>query len=150
MEPGRIGGLGLSVGGETFLQAAAHNDDVQAVVSEGASIRSVGELAAFPAPIGSSPSTAGSPSARPLLGRRPAPAPDRPRGADRAAGDVPDLLHEGTAGEEHRSNRAFYRVAGEPKPIWEIPESGHVGGIDARPRKYERRVTGFFDQALLG
>ena len=45
VEPGRIGGIGLSVGGETFLQAAAHSEDVQAVVSEGATARSVGELA---------------------------------------------------------------------------------------------------------
>ena len=28
--------------------------------------------------------------------------------------------------------------------------SGHVGGITARPKEYERRVTGFFDRALLG
>jgi uncharacterized protein len=28
VEPGRIGGLGLSVGGETFLQAAANSEDV--------------------------------------------------------------------------------------------------------------------------
>jgi hypothetical protein len=25
----------------------------------------------------------------------------------------------------------------------------HTGGIDARPRQYERRVAGFFDDALL-
>jgi uncharacterized protein len=48
VEPGRIGGVGLSVGGETFLQAAAHSDDLQAVVSEGASARSAGELASVP------------------------------------------------------------------------------------------------------
>ena len=29
VESGRIGGLGLSVGGETFLQAAAHNEDLR-------------------------------------------------------------------------------------------------------------------------
>jgi hypothetical protein len=26
----------------------------------------------------------------------------------------------------------------------------HIGGIDARPEEYERRVTAFFDRALLG
>jgi hypothetical protein len=25
----------------------------------------------------------------------------------------------------------------------------HIGGIDARPEEYERRVTAFFDRALL-
>ena len=48
VEPGRIGGLGLSVGGETFLQTAARSEDVRAVVSEGASARSVGELVSVP------------------------------------------------------------------------------------------------------
>src|SRR5688572_31018626 len=39
----RIGGLGLSVGGEVMLQQAAETDDLKAVVSEGAGIRSVRE-----------------------------------------------------------------------------------------------------------
>ena len=57
---------------------------------------------------------------------------------------------EGTGGEEKRANRAFYRAAGGPKAIWEIPEAGHVGGLEARPREYEQRVTGFFDRSLRG
>ncbi len=48
VESGRIGGVGLSVGGETFLQAAAHSNDLKAVVSEGASARSGGELRSVP------------------------------------------------------------------------------------------------------
>ena len=32
--------------------------------------------------------------------------------------------------------------------LWEIPESGHVGGLEARPEEYERRVVGFFNAAL--
>ena len=41
--PDRIGGVGLSVGGEMMFQAAAETDDFKAVVSEGAGIRSVRE-----------------------------------------------------------------------------------------------------------
>jgi uncharacterized protein len=48
VEPGRIGGIGLSVGGETFLQTAAHSDDLAAVVSEGATARSGSELGSVP------------------------------------------------------------------------------------------------------
>ena len=29
-------------------------------------------------------------------------------------------------------------------------DSAHVGGYAADPEEYERRVTGFFDDALLG
>ena len=49
----RIGGLGLSVGGEQMLEAAARNRGLKAVVSEGAGIRSVREalLRAGPSPL---------------------------------------------------------------------------------------------------
>jgi uncharacterized protein len=47
-----------------------------------------------------------------------------------------------------RLNDDYYRAAREPKTSWAIPESGHTGGIEARPREYERRVAGFFDAAL--
>jgi hypothetical protein len=46
-------------------------------------------------------------------------------------------------------NRVYYQAAGRPKTLWEIPESKHVGGLAARPDEYERRVTRFFDDALL-
>ena len=38
--------------------------------------------------------------------------------------------------------------AQEPRAIWGVG-SGHTGGINARPKEYERRVIGFFDRALL-
>ena len=43
VEPGRIGGLGLSVGGEMMLETAARSDALDAVVSEGAGTRAFGE-----------------------------------------------------------------------------------------------------------
>jgi hypothetical protein len=54
----------------------------------------------------------------------------------------------GAGGEEF--NPDFYDAAGAPKRLWKIPEAGHTGGFQARPLQYERRVVGFFDQALLG
>ena len=43
VDPGRIGGLGLSVGGEMMLETAAETDALAAVVSEGAGARSFTE-----------------------------------------------------------------------------------------------------------
>ena len=43
VDPQRIGGIGLSVGGELMLQAAAETDALAAVVSEGAGTRKFGE-----------------------------------------------------------------------------------------------------------
>ena len=60
-------------------------------------------------------------------------------------------MYSGTGqGGEVQLNPLFFRAAGEPKTLWKIPGSGHAGGIRAQPREYERRVVGFFDDALLG
>ena len=150
VEPGRIGGLGLSVGGETFLQAAAHDTRIQAVVSEGASARSSGEMLSIPdsalGPVAmNTVITAGT-----AVFSDSAPPPHLIDLVEEIAPRPMFLIYatDGTGGEEHRANRAFYREAGAPKAIWEIPEAGHVGGHEARPREYERRVVGFFDRAL--
>ena len=50
---------------------------------------------------------------------------------------------------EEPANRAFYAAARGPKELWEVPGSGHIGGIEARPLEYERRIVGFFDRTLL-
>jgi dienelactone hydrolase len=43
VDPERIGGIGRSMGGELLLETAAETDELKAVVSEGAGIRSVRE-----------------------------------------------------------------------------------------------------------
>ena len=43
VDPDRIGGIGLSVGGELMLETASETDALKAVVSDGAGIRSVRE-----------------------------------------------------------------------------------------------------------
>jgi hypothetical protein len=53
----------------------------------------------------------------------------------------------GGGGEE--LNPDYYRAALAPKALWKIAESHHVGGFQARSRAYEKRVTSFFDRALL-
>ena len=150
VEPGRIGGLGLSVGGETFLQAAAHSEDIQAVVSEGATARSGGEMRSVPGngfmPIAINTGiTAGT-----AVFSNSNPPPHLIDLVDDIAPRSMFVIYapEIAAGEERRFNTAFYHAAGQPKAIWGVPGAGHVGAQDARPREYERRVTGFFDQAL--
>ena len=60
------------------------------------------------------------------------------------------LIYAGRSGNGEDLNVDYHRAASEPKQLWKIPEARHVGGLQARPREYERRVTGFFDHALLG
>jgi fermentation-respiration switch protein FrsA (DUF1100 family) len=150
VETGRIGGVGLSVGGETFLQAAAHSEDLQAVVSEGATARSVGELLSVPGSRSVPVAVNAGMTAGTAVFSDAAPPPHLIDLVDQIAPRALFLIYAPAVddGEERRFNTAFYRAAGSPKAIWAVPEAGHVGARDARPREYEERVTRFFDRNL--
>jgi fermentation-respiration switch protein FrsA (DUF1100 family) len=45
--------------------------------------------------------------------------------------------------------RAIYAAAEDPKQLWIIPEATHTTGHSTTPEEYERRVSEFFQQALL-
>jgi hypothetical protein len=147
----RIGGIGLSVGGEMMLEAAARSRGLKAVVAEGAGERSVHELLDMTgndkwlALLSYAPLTAGialfsndapPPSLEDLVGRI-APTP------------VFFIYGENGQAGERNLNPTYYAAAGAPKTLWKVSGSGHVGGIDAQPKQYERRVVGFFDRTLL-
>jgi len=152
VEKDRIGGIGLSVGGEMMLESAAKSRGLRAVVSEGAGERSVREYldmtgsdkwlqipssVALSAGVALFSDDAPPESLKDLVGRI-APTP------------VFFIYGEHGQDGERNLNPTYYRSAGKPKAIWEVPGAGHVGGINARPKEYERRVIGFFDRALLG
>ena len=147
----RIGGIGLSVGGEMMLEAAARSRGLRAIVSEGAGERSIHEYL----DMGDAGKWPGAPSYAILtagiaLFTNDGPPPSL---AD-LVGDIapaPVFFIYGEQGQdgERDLNPTYYARARHPKRIWEVPGSGHVGGIDAQPQEYERRVVGFFDAALL-
>jgi uncharacterized protein len=143
----RIGGLGLSVGGEMMLQAAAETDELKAVVSEGAGIRSVREAADLTGagrwitmPVWSL-TTAGT-----ALFASDLPPPAL---ADLSAEvSEPALFIYATPGQGGENlTSTYYEAAKGPKELWPAP-GGHTGAIDAAPEEYERRVVGFFDRTL--
>jgi dienelactone hydrolase len=148
VEPGRIGGLGLSVGGEAFIQTAAETNAARAVVSEGAGSRSVREdtvhtsLRKLPEIIFSSVMTAGT-----ALFSNDLPPPSLVDLAARIETTPVFFVYatHGAGGEDN--NPEYYEAARGPKQIWKI-DTDHTHGLSARPHEYERRVVGFFDQAL--
>jgi uncharacterized protein len=150
VEPGRIGGIGFSVGGELMLQAAAQSDSLAAVVSDGAGTRSLSEdLDDIPSPgkwIGF-PFLATKTAAVALFSDT-APPPKLTDLVPRIAPTPLLLIWAPSSGGEDM-NLSYYRLAGRPKAIWAIPEAGHIQGITARPKEYERRVVDFFDRSLL-
>jgi fermentation-respiration switch protein FrsA (DUF1100 family) len=148
VDPDRIGGLGLSVGGELMLHAAAETDYLKAIVSEGASGRSVGEDLDTPGSTWLSAQAvigAGITAGLTVFSNQLPPTNLRqlvPRIAPRPV----FLIHAGVGTEN--VNDVYHRIARGPTTLWEIPEGGHTGGLAARPQEYERRVVGFFDEAL--
>jgi fermentation-respiration switch protein FrsA (DUF1100 family) len=146
---GRIGGIGFSVGGEMMLEAAASNTALRAVVSEGAGARSVREdLLRGPRDFFALPGQAVQTAALAVMSGT-APPPSLEHLVSKIAPRPLLLIYAGRSGAGEELNVHYFRAAGEPKALWKIAQAGHVGGYQARPREYERRVIAFFDRALL-
>jgi len=134
VDPNRIGGLGLSVGGEAFLQTAAETTALGAVVSEGAGYRSVREnalrmsLRKVPEVAFTGVMTAGTavfsnrlppPNLKTLVGR---------------IESTPVFFIYATKGAGGEDNNPDYHEATPgPKQIWKI-DTSHTHGLSARPK----------------
>jgi uncharacterized protein len=151
VDPGRIGGIGLSVGGEMMIEAAAETDELAAVVSEGAGARSTTEDMDEEQPalekwtLGLAMSAAKTAAVAVSSNQSP------PANLKDLAAKIEQpllLIAAPVKGVGEELNRGYATAAGESATLWEIPESTHVGGITARPAEYERRIVSFFDRAL--
>jgi hypothetical protein len=150
VDPGRIGGLGLSVGGEMLLQAAAQGTGLRAVASEGAGVRSVKEQRhrhGFEQWI-QLPQSAVLTAATAVLADD-APAPDLAELVPHIAPHPLLLVYalHGQGGED--LNPRYFARARQPKELWQVRRGGHTDGLTAEPAEYEQGIVGFFDRALL-
>jgi dienelactone hydrolase len=151
VDAARIGGLGLSVGGEMMLETAAEDERLRAVVSEGAGVRSLAEHWDDPGPAAAQKPFSDWVIQTLALTALANQAP--PPGLSGLVNDIaprPLLLIRGLDGQQQEVlNRVYYGAARQPKTLWEVPGAGHTAALSARPQEYERRVVGFFDRALL-
>jgi hypothetical protein len=139
-----------------MLAAAAETDDLKAVVSEGAGARAYSDTidemevdgVGGSGKLLNAAGTAVKTGALTVFTNETPPA----NLSDLVDGITPrPVMFIAAPNSKHGENlnRRYFAAAQEPKTLWEIPESKHTGGIDARPAEYERRVVGFFDDALL-
>jgi uncharacterized protein len=151
VDPDRIGGVGLSVGGEMMIETAAETDELAAVVSEGAGSRSIREDLDHDGPIlekwtlGLAMSAVRTAASAVSSNHAP------PASLKDLAAKIEQpmlLIAAPNAPNGEELNRGYAKAAGESATLWEIPESDHVGGQTARPQEYERRVIGFLDTEL--
>jgi dienelactone hydrolase len=147
----RIGGLGLSLGGETLLGAASDYPALAAIVADGATKRSLEELLALP-------------SERPLYRNFTArvmyaavqvfsgEAPPKPLLHSMVGAESTAFLLIAGGGDDMEVdfNELFAETVGERAILWIAPGAPHTGGFNLYPDEYEQRVTAFFDAVLLG
>jgi pimeloyl-ACP methyl ester carboxylesterase len=146
VNPKRIAGFGVSLGGEVLLDAASHDRRLAAVVSDGATRPSDGDKAR---PKGALEGALGSltiQSVRAVSGMKTSPSliPMMPKIAPRpvllvAGGGFPD---------EIPASRLYRDAGGATVQLWELPDTGHTAGLRKHPAAYERRTVGFLDRAL--
>ncbi len=143
---GRIGVIGVSLGGEVAIHAAARRPEWRAVVLEGVQGGSPADMqASDPDPATFAALTALYGMGR-VLGGSGSPA-SNPEAIERIA-PRPLLLLSSGAGTEARANEAYRRGGGATTELWNLPDAQHAAALRTDPAGYERRVVGFLDRAL--
>ena len=136
--------LGLSMGGETAITAAAADPRIRSVIAEGVTDRTfadVTELGADPIALATSWETFALVELLVPQGP-PIPLVDAFR---RVA--VPVLLIEGEAAKEQAAGEV-YLAAGNEVTLWSLPDTPHISAIRMHPRQYEQRLIAFLGAAM--
>jgi dienelactone hydrolase len=150
VDPDRIGGLGLSVGGELLLQAAAHDRRLRAVVSEGAGVRSMAEHLHTPG-VGKvqrwgSNWVLQTAAVAVLSGTMP------PGDLTELVESIPPrrvlLIRAQDGNVDESLNLRYAERMGRSGTLWTLNRGGHTGALAHDPAAYEQRVVGFLDAAL--
>jgi pimeloyl-ACP methyl ester carboxylesterase len=146
----RIGGLGLSLGGEVLLGAAADYPEIQAIVAEGATRRTLEEHLALPSerPLvrnfvsrvmyATVQALSGGEPPRPLLNSM------MEANATRFL-----LIAAGHEDQEVAYNELFAETVGNRTTLWVAADAEHTGAFDRYPAEYVEHVVGFLNAALL-
>jgi predicted alpha/beta hydrolase len=148
---GRIGAVGLSMGGEEAIGAAASSTAIRAVVAEGATARTAGDWAWLSDVYG----IRGTASegleyvtygvADLLTSARP---PTTLRDAARLAGRPTLLIAAGDVADEAHAARYIRSGSPDTVELWVVPHTSHTRGLRTHPDEWERRVVTFLDGAL--
>jgi dienelactone hydrolase len=152
VDPARIGAVGMSMGGEQAIGAAAAMSSIKVVVAEGATNRVAGDRAWMSDEFGWRGSlTEGLEAltygftdlltdAHPPITLHDAVAAAAPRPVLLiAAGDAPD---------EARADRYVQSAAPDTVELWVAVGTTHTNAFDTHPAEWEARVSAFLDRAL--
>jgi pimeloyl-ACP methyl ester carboxylesterase len=147
---GRIGAIGMSVGGEQAFAAAGVDPRIRAVVGEGTSARGArdegnpadgadGLFIRYVDRFTKSAAAVMSSASRPL----------QMRDAFAAMSDQKAfVIASGAMSEEVRAAEVFESAAPDTVSTWIVPNATHTGARLIAPEEWERRVFAFFDETL--
>ncbi len=151
---GRIAALGLSMGGEEAIGAAAADPRLRAVVAEGATHRRAADRSWLSERYG----VAGrlqeqldrlTYAAAAVLSGVEQPTPLR-EAAGQAAPRPMLLIAGGAVPDEALAATWIRSGAPDSVTVWVVPGAGHTAGLHAQPRQWEEHVVRFLDDALAG
>jgi dienelactone hydrolase len=151
VDPTRIGVVGMSMGGEEAIGAAASDPRIHAVVAEGVTGRTAADTAWLSDVYGVRGAVQeGLELLRYTLTDllTSAPTPISLSDAIGRASSTPFLLIAAgnVADERHVINNLG--DASQHVTTWVVPGSGHTQGLTTAPAEWERRVTAFLDETL--
>lgn len=151
VDGGRIGVVGLSMGGEEAIGAAAADPRIRAVVAEGASQRMPADKQWLSDVYG----TRGA--VQEQLDRItygvtdlliPADPPTPLRAAAELAAQTPILLIAAGEDPDEKHAAEWIQAGSDAVTVWVVPRAGHIGGLRTDPERWVDRVTTFLDDAL--
>jgi len=145
----RVGVLGVSVGGQVALRAAAQNGGLGAVVADGPNPSTRQDVYPPRSALGWFYAPLNWVHEKALAWQTGVPVPaalceEMPRIAPR-----PVLLISTGRGNEQRFARKLHAAGQKYADLWELPNAHHAGGWLAQPEAYAARIGDFFDAALL-
>jgi hypothetical protein len=151
IDPSRMAAVGLSMGGEQAITAAASDARIKAVVAEGATNRVLGDDDAFlPSHPGRWVNIAADwvkyGIADWISGAEP---PMALTSAVLAVAPRPILLiSAGTVADEVRAASNFEAASPGSVEVWSVAGASHTSGLTTAPTEWETRVFSFLDQAI--
>ena len=144
---GSIGVLGLSMGGEEAVNAAAIDRRIASVVADGAGVSSYNDSVVSGAHIvARSVNWIQFRSAQLLTDAR------QPVGVAASMSQIgprPVLLIAGSDPVERKMGPIYKEKGGATVQLWRLEDTPHTGGLEKHGAEYRERVLRFFEQALL-
>jgi dienelactone hydrolase len=145
VDPGRIGGLGLSTGADVLVETAPDRPDLRAVVADGTAAETWEDWHRVRGDeLGMVPGFFMFKTIEVLSGDPPSPAlEDRVRELRQ-----PLLLVSAGTAEEYEFNVLYDRAGGPNVEHWNLPDASHTAAVRQAAARYEAKVAAFFDRTL--